>query len=1343
MKSKQRPDSSHTQKGEEESLLLRRKRRRRIFFIKIIVLIVFLTFIGSAYAEAPAIRSFVARVTTPKPKPLVSSATKLSPTTQQAIKTLAEQEIRDAKAESLVATRTSESGGTAAGGTPSTTEENPGLVQSIKETIHGAVTSDPIARATIRLRKIDGLIAELQELLANDKSDTAITKAVALLQDIGQRTGQVATDPAVQTDRDILKLQIEQYNRLQLILQRVEDQLPIQGYLKIEEARLTYLVRGAQESLNGAPNLDVVHNIALAEVSKIVGDDFADLKVIEILTDIGSGLKPEAKEKLAGLQKQVALDFEKKMLKLAPSVRNRKLQDYVTFSYGNPLRQAEAFEHMKDFLTDRDLILGVESLKELAIKRLEGRIFAIEDQATLNQFLDTSFKTPDQLKIFVQMKLDILGSQDEGRKQRLVEVEAKAQDRIVETFGTPEKLEAYFAQAEHQHGDVLDAITVIQLADTLNKSPQVSAQAKATITDIKQKTLQNFVTNVRQSGFSTTAKVGYSPVGEAADVRLLLPAPQTLTLLAAIRNELADKDKTVIARAERANSVLVAEHLLSQVDNVDIFKQYQTFITTTPQAKQLLQTYVGGRVLGAITKKEKVVATEAQAQEQALYEKMQQITQRIFANNSKIDLERQFSTGVQQEIAALKADLPSHNIPQLEIPAGVKLSEVAVLPSEVQDALIQAAKNRIKKKDDQPDKLATEVAKQAKDLGVSVPSVLPGSPFYIFKKATRLVSLIVRTNPVSQAQELLRQDNAKTIEAATLILHNPSQESVALAIETLQSVAKDFDVIKENTSKLTNLESSQASKIDQLVDTMIDNGLSRQAVISLIEHEVHGADYVAVEEIRADLLKDGVDTLLQVTNNDVAKLTQKLEETVSSEATNQFEGIKAVEVLNEIARTQPEAIQQVLQTSESQLAAKVEETILAIPAEQRTETVLSYAEAQTGNAVRQVEAYEVLQNNFTNPETILLAEGLKDKAVENLEQRVSELPDANAKQEFIDTVIGSEPQDLKVVTEIALRVETPDTTTAVVETPIQTQVEDIKANIEQKIIDTYKDDPAALKQADFFDNPTLAQHPDVVDVKVVQELTDVLERSPEVAPEVVHVAHEESQHIITTFIANVSQPDEIVAQTLNPIPETLAVLVELKAEASVAEQASIDAAIKAQVDFIQHYVTVEVNDPQTFQTYVAQITENPIVAQAVVEAGGTNFITSIEAKAQEIQTTVTGDQTILQTTVEQLQQEIFSTPPSVVSQIEQTLPTPIQEQIQEIKKDIPVEQIPQITVTAEVTVQPTAIQEIRVTPTLEPTPSATVVPEATAIPIQSTAPTIQEPAPVQAPAAPAPAPVGL
>lgn len=104
---------------------------------------------------------------------------------------------------------------------------------------------------------------------------------------------------------------------------------------------------------------------------------------------------------------------------------------------------------------------------------------------------------------------------------------------------------------------------------------------------------------------------------------------------------------------------------------------------------------------------------------------------------------------------------------------------------------------------------------------------------------------------------------------------------------------------------------------------------------------------------------------------------------------------------------------------------------------------------------------------------------------------------------------------------------------------------------------------------------------------------------------------------------------------------------------------------------------MEVNDPQTFENYVAQIEENPVIEKVIASVGGTQFNRAIEQKTEEIQTIATSEQTTLVETVKQIEQEIFST--TATSEVEQTLPQPVQEQIQEIKQEVPAEQVPQVT----------------------------------------------------------------
>jgi len=1387
--------------------------KRRKLWLFPTVLIVFLLlfhFFGVAYAQAPVFREMIGKVVEavqPKLKPITQSSKILSVNTQQAIQTVAEQEIQAEQVQALIPTNTPDgsvasailTGNTTTTASLTSSSSNPPLLQNLADSIQEITSRDPVVRAKIRLKKIDQQIAQLQGLLAHDQSEATIGRMIGLIRQIGQQTSVVGTDPAVQADRDVLTTQIEQYNKLQLILQKAEDQLPLDVYLKIENARVTYLVKGAQASLNATPNFDIVHTIAVKEAGEIVGTDFADLKVIEVLTDLSNGLNPQTQQKVTGLQKQVAVDFEKQMLQLPPDVRSRRLQNYMKLSYGNAINQVRSLNQMQQFLSDRDMILEMESLKELALKKVENRVFEATTPELQQQLTTQVLTDPANLKILIQAQADVAAGKDLSQIKKMDAIVTLAQTSVVETFGKDiHALSTAFP--ENPNPDLLDVVLANKLSAALNTSDQVSPDVKQTMQAIKQKTLQNFATNLTQKGAITTPKLGFNPVSANADVRVLLPAPHAVLLLGEVKNEFSHQDQPKIAIARRSTATLLATHLLTQVNDPAIFDQYQQFIADNAQVNQLLHQTADKKFFTALAQKKQVIDSQNATDQQAVYEKMQQIVQTLFLANTKTDLEKQLPPQIQAEVDQLKTELPNREVPQLTVPEGVTLPPIAALPKEVTQAIIGVAQNEIHNQT-QVHQAQTNLETQAKELGVSVPLILPDNPLYVLKTIERNIALVTKTDPIDKAQELLKQDNEKTLEAEKLIENNPSQTSIDTALTTLNSVASDSDLLKDHAAEVKNVSPTELAKVDALVNQVIDDGLVRQTILSVIENTVHGDNYVAVEKIRADELKDGVDVLLQVTDNNVGKLTQTIEATVASDTTivtgtspvtqqiAQLDDMKAVELLNEVARTQPETVQTQLQTAETIIAKNLETQLLALPVEQRRTELVTYAETQTGNPVRQLEAYDILKNNFTHPETILLTETLKDAASQNLQERISEIPDANTQQIFTDTIIGNEPQDLKAVTEIELRVEPPQSTntitgpTASLPTevlPIVQKIEDIKANIEQNLIQTYKDNPQLLQNADFFDNPTLAKTPDVVDVQVAQEVQNILARSPEVTPTVIAVAKEEEQKIITTFVDNMSQPElhvtatteistsggksdrsvtQLAAETLNPAPNTLATLIDLKDQVPPAEQIKIDQAITAQVKIIEDHLVNQVSDPQTFQTYVTQINENPVVAQVVAQTGGTELVQAVDQKAQEIQTTATQDQSTLQTTTAQVEQQIFSAPVSVPSIVEQTLPPVVQEQIQQIKQEVPQAQIPAVTVTSTVTVAPTIAPVQEAHPVQQSTPASTTpaaqppapsIPEpAAAPPAPAPAPPAENPAPAapaQAPAAPVdapPAPAGL
>lgn len=1202
--------------SEKEQILthkeLHLKHRKKIIWFGTILAGIILFFVaGAAFAKAPTIQTAIRNFTKPKPKLFTQSTTKLRDNVQTAIEMLAKQEIKENKANEVLQLD------------GSIEEPDPSILQTVSESLSELTTTDPSEKAKRTLKRIDRKIAKLRKLLKEDRSDMAIDEAATLISDIGKDTDGIATDPKLQTDREVLTLLIQQYNRLTLIIQQIEDTLPLEAYLKIENARQKYLVVTATNSINAAPNLDAIHNIGVAEVTKMVGEDYAELKTIEIISDFEDGLNPQAKEKLHGLEKELALEFEKRMLKLLKDVRERKLQEFTTLSFGNPMQQVKAFERLKGFLTDREMILEMETLRELATKRLEDR--------------------------------------------------------------TQKKI-----------GSKLDS-----------------------------KELESLIKNVTQKDFVTKAKLGYNPVSEHADARILPPAPQIILQLQQLKTELP-KDKVSIDTAIKAESLLVAENLLNHISDNELFNEYFEFIKQNPDVEKTLTKYVGKTFVSQLEEKRGVIANQHKKDEQKVYEEMQRTVQKIFLSDKQTDLEKRLPSDVQQELLSLKKQLPERNIPQMILPEGIVLAETALLPDDVREAIVLAAEGRLHQKEESAD-VKLDLALSAHELGIAQPRILPGNILYPIKTLFHRIRLLLTFDPIKRAELFVKYANEKTLETAILIQRSQSRETISRVLGVMEELQDNFATVKSKGKDLNDHRKVHPEEVDELVDKIIINGLARQTLFSAIEDKVYGEDFIRVERIRQSVLSDGVSVLLELADHDTQKLVNRLEAAIEKQSGSQLKEIKAIGLLTEIKRTQPKEVGAILEVAEAHLAKKLEEKLLAIPKEERTKRVLGYAKTFPGNPVRQFESYDQLKDHFKNPETILLVAALKDKAVINLKNRISEIHDQQLLAEFIREVVGSNPEDLKIITEIELRVTAPQASEA---TETEEKLAEIKSELSKNIVETYKDNPQGLLQSDLFNNLSHEGHTSVIDVTVVRELAEILESTPDVSQEVVEVIQHLENQVIDDFIETVSNTDLSSSegvQDLEPIPQVIETLIELEQNSTPEQVAAIENAIEHEVEIIQEHIANEIDDLDTLNEYLSQIQENPIVLEVIQEVGGSEFTQVVNETTNELTQSANNETAALEETVNQIQDEIFGNNPSPIVE---TLPETVQEEIQEILQEVPAVQIPQVTVEVEVTTPvPTAIPTFA--PTIAPFVPTTMPVVETVAPVE-----VQQAAPTTAPVVP-------
>src|SRR5258708_7884574 len=147
-----------------------------IKLIAILTLILFLTFFGISFAQAP-LHALIDQMT--KPRPITQSGKALPADIQEAIKDQAEKQITEQKATALVETNTS----------PSPTAQQPSLISNIVYPFQLLTTTNPADKAKLRLRHIDQEIQRLQSLLQSDTSDDFVNQAISIIQNIGQETG--------------------------------------------------------------------------------------------------------------------------------------------------------------------------------------------------------------------------------------------------------------------------------------------------------------------------------------------------------------------------------------------------------------------------------------------------------------------------------------------------------------------------------------------------------------------------------------------------------------------------------------------------------------------------------------------------------------------------------------------------------------------------------------------------------------------------------------------------------------------------------------------------------------------------------------------------------------------------------------------------------------------------------------------------------------------------------------------------------------------------------------------------------------------------------------------------
>lgn len=261
---------------------------------------------------------------------------------------------------------------------------------------------------------------------------------------------------------------------------------------------------------------------------------------------------------------------------------------------------------------------------------------------------------------------------------------------------------------------------------------------------------------------------------------------------------------------------------------------------------------------------------------------------------------------------------------------------------------------------------------QAKDLGVTEPTILPTSPFYFLKSLSRNIQSLITLDPVKKAELKEKFANEKLIEAKKVIESGATKQAIEKAINNYQKETSEVQKAVEKI-KTTAETSVQTGKF---LDKFIQQQTLQQQILQKLETQVPTSTLEKIKEAREQHLEKFGQVMTKL--EDKAKIQERLEKNLEEIKGSDFKDFKNLEVLKnletKVSTTVKEAIQKAQETSLNKLQEKLGEMS---PEEQ--ERFKEYIEKINGDKEKQMEILQSLKTTVNSATATTKILKLKEK----------------------------------------------------------------------------------------------------------------------------------------------------------------------------------------------------------------------------------------------------------------------------------------------------------------------------------------------------------------------------
>ena len=627
--------------------------------------------------------------------------------------------------------------------------------------------------------------------------------------------------------------------------------------------------------------------------------------------------------------------------------------------------------------------------------------------------------------------------------------------------------------------------------------------------------------------------------------------------------------------------------------------------------------------------------------------------------------------------------------------------------------------------------------------------VLPDSPWYIFKRIGRNLRIFFTFDKVGKTHQQLKAGNQKTLEALLLIEKATAEKDskkhdrlIALANTNLEHVGSDFDQIQQTIKKLkaVNSPDTDTATIQDEAFRFASQYLKHQVLLQQQEDRLNNADFLTIESTRVKHLASLADIVV-ASNRDPEVFSEQLAETLSSQVGSNYSRLSLMAVLRDLENNASSEDQVPLQTAQSILLKEFEVKFTKLSKTERLQLIERYINFIHGNPIRQFQAYNLIAKNFTSKEMQLLTASFKDKAAQNFKSHLTGLDNETDQRQFIQTLFGADPIDLRLLAYTEIQLEKPkvlgvSTLLAQANPPAPTpkaeapskeldHLQQLKKLLGNQLCQTYGQNPEALKQTRFFGQAT--SKPDILDLRVNQFLTQSFESCENKTPETLSTLTALTSQVEQTYI---NQAKKTPATKLPTRAKAKEILQEEKIETKSQDEQKVAEQVAEEIQQIKEETSTNPEVVAKDEALVEKIKELVATESGQTTELVTDVITDEQTIIEEIiQSDEPTEEEIVQKEEQIIEEIVDSADSGTVDPIVEELPTETQDEITEQITSV-ANPSPTVT-TTEASPTPTVESSPLVSPTLEPSPTSTA-PE----PVTSPEPVAPEPTlePATAPA---------